>query len=49
MIIGTLKKSKGGCYLAVTTNFIAIGYKTVGGFSIEHTTDGKDQVMEFVK
>jgi hypothetical protein len=49
MIIGTLKKSKGGCYLAVTTNFIAKGYKTVGGFSIEHTTDGKDQVMEFVK
>jgi hypothetical protein len=49
MIIGTLKKSKGGCYLAVTTNFIGVGYKTAGGFSIEHTTDGKDQVMEFVK
>jgi len=49
MIIGTLKKSKGGCYLAVTTNFIGIGYKTAGGFSIEHTADGKDQVMEFLR
>ena len=48
-IIGTLKKSKGGCYLAVATNFIGIGYKTAGGISIEHTTDGKDQLIEFVK
>ncbi len=48
MVIGTLKKSKGGCYLAVATNFIGIGYKTAGGISIEHTTDGKDQVIEFV-
>jgi hypothetical protein len=48
-IIGTLKKSKGGCYLAITTNFTGIGYKTTEGFSVEYTIEGKDQVMEFLK
>jgi hypothetical protein len=48
-IIGSLKKSKGGCYLALTTQFMGIGYSTSKGFSIEYTADGKDKVMEFVK
>jgi hypothetical protein len=47
--IGTLKKSKSGSYLAVTSAFIGIAYETETGIFIEHTTDGKDQVIELVK
>lgn len=48
-LIGTLKKSKSGSYLVVTSSFIGIAYETQTGISIEHTTDGKDQVIELVK
>lgn len=48
-LIGTLKKSKGGCYFVETVDFMGVGYKTSKGISIEYTYFGKDQMLEFVK
>lgn len=39
-LIGTLKKSQSGCYLAITTEFTGIGYEKDGGFIIEYDKNG---------
>lgn len=46
--IGTLKKSSSGCYLAVTTDFIGIGYKEEDVIKIEFDKQGT-QILIFKK
>jgi hypothetical protein len=48
-LIGTLKKSKGGCFFVETTDFMGVAYETSKGISIEYTYFGKDQILEFSK
>ncbi|MEN8817680.1 MAG: hypothetical protein ABF274_12545 [Nonlabens sp.] len=47
-LIGTLKKSKGGCYFVETTDFMGVAYETSKGISIEYSYYGKDEVLEFI-
>lgn len=39
-LIGSLKKSQSGCYLAVTTEFMGIGYERNGDVVIEYDKNG---------
>lgn len=48
-IIGTLKRSKGGCFLALTTQFIGIAYYFENSIAIEYEANGKDQLIKFEK
>jgi len=47
-VIGTLKQSSSGCYLAVTTDFIGIGVQEGDNIKIEFEKEGT-QVLEFEK
>jgi hypothetical protein len=48
-IIGTLKRSKGGCFLATTTQFIGIGFYFENGIGIEYDKNGRNQLIKFEK
>ncbi|MGJ8683184.1 MAG: hypothetical protein ACSHWW_01080 [Nonlabens sp.] len=47
-LIGTLKKSQSGCYLAVTTDFMGIGYEKDDNLVIEYDKNGA-QFLVFKK
>lgn len=44
-VIGTLKKSKGGCYLAMTTDFIGIGYIIENELHIEYDSTKSNSII----
>ncbi len=48
-MIGTLKKSDGGCYLANTTDFIGIGYFKDDKMMIDASQNEKELKLEFLK
>jgi hypothetical protein len=48
-IIGNLKRSGGGCYLAITTDFIGIGYFKEGVMMIEANQKGEEVQLSFIK
>ncbi len=48
-LIGTLKKSKGGCYFVETIDFMGVAYETSKGIFIEYTYFGEDKMLEFIK
>lgn len=47
--IGNLKKSGGGCYLAVAADFIGIGYFKYGVMMLEANQKGKEIELTFIK
>ncbi len=48
-LIGMLKKSNAGCYLAVTSSFVGIAYESNMVMFIEYEKGGKDMLLKFVK
>jgi hypothetical protein len=48
-MIGTLKKSDGGCFLAMTVDFVGIGYFKDDKMMIDASQNEKEVKLEFIK